>query len=83
MTFVRGWRPEPLSSPTFLPSLSAATSPAMTPGKVVYQNDVMQLIQYAPSTGNGPAAARFLTVPSWINKFYILDLSEKNSSCDG
>jgi polyhydroxyalkanoate synthase len=51
---------------------------ATTPGKVVYQTDLMQLIQYEPST---PKVARrpVLVIPPWINKFYILDLREKNS----
>ena len=51
---------------------------ATTPGKVVYQNDIMQLIQYEPSTDE---VARYplLIMPPWINKFYILDLQPKNS----
>jgi polyhydroxyalkanoate synthase len=51
---------------------------AVTPGKVIYQNDVMQLIQYAPSTPN-VLRTPLLIVPPWINKFYILDLKPEKS----
>ena len=51
---------------------------AVSEGKVVFQNDLMQLIQYAPSTET--VLARPLVIfPPWINKFYILDLRPKNS----
>ncbi len=51
---------------------------ALTPGKVIYQNDVMQLIQYAPSTET-VLRTPLLIVPPWINKFYILDLNPQKS----
>jgi len=51
---------------------------ATTPGKVVYQNEIMQLIQYEPTTEN-VAKTPMVIVPPWINKFYILDLQPANS----
>ncbi len=51
---------------------------ATSPGKVVYQNDLMQLIQYEPATGQ-VYRRPLVIVPPWINKYYILDLRENNS----
>jgi polyhydroxyalkanoate synthase len=51
---------------------------ATTPGKVIFQNELMQLIQYSPSTTD-VFSIPILIVPPWINKFYIFDLQEKNS----
>ncbi|WP_165354773.1 alpha/beta hydrolase [Tropicimonas sp. IMCC6043] len=51
---------------------------ATTEGEVVFQNELMQLIQYHPRTDRQHAIP-FLFVPAWINKFYILDMQPKNS----
>ncbi|MBI1272514.1 MAG: class I poly(R)-hydroxyalkanoic acid synthase [Alphaproteobacteria bacterium] len=51
---------------------------ATTPGKVIYQNDLIQLIQYAPVTET-VRKTPLLIIPPWINKYYVLDLRPGNS----
>src|SRR4029077_20556608 len=58
--------------------IAAGRNLATTPGKVMFQNELMQLIQYAHST---PMVLKrpLLIVPPWINKFYVLDLTPEKS----
>jgi polyhydroxyalkanoate synthase len=51
---------------------------ALTPGKVIFENDLMQLIQYTPVT-TSVLKRPLLIIPPWINKFYILDLNPEKS----
>jgi polyhydroxyalkanoate synthase subunit PhaC len=51
---------------------------ATTPGKVIFQNDIMQLLQFAPSTET-VLKRPLLIVPPWINKYYVLDLAPEKS----
>ncbi len=51
---------------------------ASTPGKVVFQNDLLQLLQYNPTTPDVRKRPLFIIMP-WINKYYVLDLQPKNS----
>src|SRR5437016_1802477 len=59
-------------------NLVVGVNMATTPGKVIFQNELMQLIQYQPSTEN-VLRTPLLIVPPWINKFYILDLRPEKS----
>jgi polyhydroxyalkanoate synthase len=63
------------SDPT---NLAVGVNMATTPGKVIFQNELMQLIQYQPATET-VLRTPLLIVPPWINKFYILDLRPEKS----
>jgi len=59
-------------------NLVVGVNMATTPGKVIFQNELMQLIQYTPTTET-VLRTPLLIVPPWINKFYILDLKPEKS----
>ena len=63
---------------TDLEAFEVGRNLAVTPGKVLFQNDIFQLIQYAPST-ESVYEVPLLIVPPWINKYYILDLVPEKS----
>ncbi|MBX2804455.1 MAG: class I poly(R)-hydroxyalkanoic acid synthase [Hyphomicrobiales bacterium] len=63
---------------TDLSAFSVGENLAVTPGKVVYRNDIMELIQYSPAT-EMVFQVPLIIVPPWINKYYILDLVPKKS----
>lgn len=65
-------------SQTDLDAFKLGENIAATPGKVVFRNRVLELIQYAPATETVHEVP-LLIFPPWINKFYILDLQPKNS----
>ncbi|MDG2521954.1 class I poly(R)-hydroxyalkanoic acid synthase [Caulobacter segnis] len=65
-------------SQTDLEKFKVGVNVATAPGKVVYQNDILQLLQFSPTTEQVHEIP-LLIFPPWINKYYILDLRPENS----
>ncbi|MBA3811118.1 MAG: class I poly(R)-hydroxyalkanoic acid synthase [Caulobacteraceae bacterium] len=65
-------------SQTDLAQFKVGENVATAPGKVIFQNDLIQILQFAPAT-KAVAEVPLLIFPPWINKFYILDLRPENS----